>query len=75
MAYDVGRKGGAYPVVFNAANEIAVQLFLDHSISFLEIVSFVENAILNMPTEKVDTISEILELDVMIREKLLFDYA
>ena len=27
VAYDVGRKGGSYPVVFNAANEAAVTFF------------------------------------------------
>jgi 1-deoxy-D-xylulose-5-phosphate reductoisomerase len=44
MAYDAGRAGGTLPTVLNAANEEAVQLFLNGKISFLTIEDFIQKA-------------------------------
>jgi 1-deoxy-D-xylulose-5-phosphate reductoisomerase len=38
LAYAAGRRGGTYPAVMNAANEIAVQAFLDGHLPFAAIV-------------------------------------
>jgi 1-deoxy-D-xylulose-5-phosphate reductoisomerase len=38
LAYHALRTGGALPTILNAANEMAVQAFLDHQISFLTLV-------------------------------------
>lgn len=37
LAYEAGKKGGSLPTVFNAANEMAVSMFLDRKIKYLEI--------------------------------------
>lgn len=37
LAYEAGRAGGTLPTVFNAANELAVAMFLDRKIRYLEI--------------------------------------
>ena len=37
LCYEVGRRGGAAPTVLNAANEVAVQAFLEGAIGFLDI--------------------------------------
>lgn len=37
MAYEVGKRGGAYPCIFNAANEVAVQAFLAGNLNFINI--------------------------------------
>jgi 1-deoxy-D-xylulose-5-phosphate reductoisomerase len=37
LAYEALRRGGTYPCVYNAANEVAVAAFLKHEIGFLEI--------------------------------------
>lgn len=37
LAFESAEKGGSYPIVFNAANEIAVQAFIDGRIAFLQI--------------------------------------
>lgn len=37
LAYEVGKKGGVLPCVMNAANEAAVELFLNNKIEFLDI--------------------------------------
>ncbi|WP_117160860.1 1-deoxy-D-xylulose-5-phosphate reductoisomerase [Paraliobacillus sp. X-1268] len=42
MAYQAGKVGGTMPTVLNAANEIAVQLFLQDKITFLQIESIIE---------------------------------
>ncbi len=43
LAFDAMKAGGSMPVVYNAANEQAVSLFLDHRISFLEIAEIIED--------------------------------
>src|SRR5690606_39175210 len=42
MAYDAGRAGGTMPAVLNAANEVAVERFLNGSIPFLGIETVIE---------------------------------
>src|SRR5262249_58652818 len=42
LAREAGERGGTFPCVFNAANEVAVAAFLDGRIGFLEIASLVE---------------------------------
>src|SRR5262245_56671198 len=37
LARDAGERGGTFPCAFNAANEVAVQAFLDGRIGFLDI--------------------------------------
>ncbi|MDO4216561.1 MAG: 1-deoxy-D-xylulose-5-phosphate reductoisomerase [Bacteroidales bacterium] len=44
LAYQAIRKGGNMPCIMNAANEVAVQRFIDGKIQFLEIADFVETA-------------------------------
>jgi 1-deoxy-D-xylulose-5-phosphate reductoisomerase len=44
LGIDAGRRGGAAPAVFNAANEEAVSLFLAGSIEFADIPAAIESA-------------------------------
>lgn len=43
LAYEAGRKGGSLPTVFNAANELAVSMFLKREIKYLEIIEIIED--------------------------------
>jgi len=45
LAVEAGRAGGAYPVVLNAANEVAVKAFLDGRIRFLCIADVIEEVL------------------------------
>lgn len=45
LAYQVGKLGGLYPTVMNAANEKAVALFLNNEITFLDIENLVIHAV------------------------------
>ncbi len=44
LAFDALKAGGSLPTVYNAANEKAVALFLDHKIRFLDIADMIEKA-------------------------------
>ena len=45
LAFEAGRKGMLYPTILNAANEVAVALFLNQKISFLDISKVIEEAL------------------------------
>jgi len=45
MALESGRKGGTYPAVLCAADEVAVDLFLKNSIRFTEIATIIEKTL------------------------------
>ena len=45
LAYEVGKCGGSAPCVFNAANESAVNAFLNGRIKFLDIYSIIESVL------------------------------
>lgn len=47
LAMEAARRGGSVPVVFNAANELAVAAFLDRKIRFLDIYEIIEDAMAN----------------------------
>ena len=49
LAFESIKKGGNMPCVLNAANEIAVQGFLEEKIGFLEMTDVVENCMNNLP--------------------------
>ena len=45
LAREAGEKGGTYPCAFNAANEVAVQAFLEGRLRFAEIAAAVEDVL------------------------------
>ncbi len=49
LAVEAGRAGGAYPVALNAANEVAVEAFLDRRIEFLRIAEVIEEVLQAVP--------------------------
>ena len=66
IAYEAGRKGDTYPAVLNAANEIAVQAFLEGKIRFLHIPQIVE-AVLEDHTASEASLEGVLEADSWAR--------
>ncbi len=75
LAYEVGRKKGLYPVVYNAANEAAVELFKREKISFLEITKIVAQAVSEFKDNiKKPTIGEIVATDLVIKRKVFEKY-
>ena len=59
LAFEALRCGGTAPAVLNAANEIAVQAFLDRRIGFLaiaEVIADVMNRVPNLPALDMSTV-------------------
>ena len=60
LAYEAGRRGGSLPTVFNAANERAVQKFLNREISYLTITDMIEAAMEQHQVKENPSVEEIL---------------
>ncbi|KXK04683.1 MAG: 1-deoxy-D-xylulose-5-phosphate reductoisomerase [Ignavibacteriaceae bacterium] len=71
ICYDVLKLGGTYPVVLNAANEIAISLFLDSKISFGEIADVIEQSLEDHVCNGDYSLDNIFEIDKEIRNKIL----
>ena len=69
LAYDAARTGGSMPTVFNAANEMAVKMFLQEKIKFLEIYDMISEAMAHHNVVLNPSVDEIL-----IAESETYDY-
>ena len=70
LAVGAGRAGGAYPVALNAANEVAVQAFLDRRIQFLRIPDVIEEVLDGVPEfGAMDSMQAIEAVDRWAREE------
>lgn len=63
LAYRAARVGGSMPTVFNAANELAVQLFYNRKIGFLTITDMIEAAMENHRMKENPSVEQILEAE------------
>ena len=63
LAVEAARKGGTYPAVLSAADEVAVQAFLDGRISYGGIHRLVEQALSEHESMPGETAEEVLEAD------------
>ncbi|MEO8205759.1 MAG: 1-deoxy-D-xylulose-5-phosphate reductoisomerase [Chthoniobacterales bacterium] len=68
LSREAGLRGGTLPAVLNAANEVAVEAFLDRRIAFPKIWSIVEHAMQKTPFVASPTLEEILQADAVARE-------
>ncbi len=71
LARDAGSKGGTYPAVLCAADEVAVQLFLEHRIGFLDIPRIVNAALESHDGTQHPTLDDILAADAWARDAAL----
>jgi 1-deoxy-D-xylulose-5-phosphate reductoisomerase len=67
LAREAGEKGGTYPCAFNAANEVAVQAFLEGRIRFLDIASAVEEVLARVEGLPARDVAELVEADARAR--------
>lgn len=70
LAYEVARAGGTAPVVFNAANEAAVEHFLAGRIRFLQIMDLVEHCLHNHEVRHTTSVEGLLEADAWARREV-----
>ena len=69
LAIDALDAGETLPTVLNAANEIAVQAFLDEQISFKEISEIIRTTMQNHKSNPVTTLEDVLSADRWTREE------
>lgn len=67
LAYEAARKGDTYPTVLNAANEVAVQMFLNGKIRFTEIAEMCRVVMREHHPQKV-SLTTILQTDAWARQ-------
>jgi 1-deoxy-D-xylulose-5-phosphate reductoisomerase len=70
LAVESGRIGGAYPVALNAANEVAVEAFLERQIRFVQIADVIEEVLEAAPEfGAVQSMEAIRSVDTWAREE------
>ncbi len=68
LAYEAGRHGGDAPATLNAANEVAVQSFLDGLISWLDIAEVIKEVLDGHNGGALETTEDVVEADRRARE-------
>jgi 1-deoxy-D-xylulose-5-phosphate reductoisomerase len=71
LAREAGERGGTYPCAYNAANEVAVQAFLEQRIGFLDIAGLVAEALARVDGSEARDLDELVEADRRARELVL----
>jgi 1-deoxy-D-xylulose-5-phosphate reductoisomerase len=67
LAREAGERGGTYPCVYNAANEVAVEAFLDGRLPFLGIAEAVDEALDAADGSPARDLEELVEADAGAR--------
>jgi 1-deoxy-D-xylulose-5-phosphate reductoisomerase len=68
LAYDAIRQGGTMPAVLNAANELAVEAFLQGKIAFLDIPRIIAKVVAMHTNTKASSLEPILAADTWARQ-------
>ena len=67
LAYYVLKKGGSFPLIFNTANEVAVNFFLEKKIHFLDIINIIKKILSISKNYKINKIDDVYNIDKEIR--------
>ena len=67
FAYHVLKKGGSFPLIFNTANEVAVNFFLEKKIHFLDIINIIKKILSVSKNYKINSIDDVFNIDKEIR--------
>ncbi len=68
LAYDCMERGGNAACILNAANEVAVSLFLKEKIGFLQMSDLIEDSLQKVNFVKTPTIEDYVQTDKLTRE-------
>ncbi len=68
LAYEAIKAGGVMPAVLNAANEIAVESFLNEKIRFTDIAAVIEQTMQDFSPTSAQTLEQVLEADYQARQ-------
>ena len=67
IAFDALRAGATAPAIMNAANEVAVQAFLDRKIGFLKISELISSVMDRVANRQMTDLAAIMEQDALAR--------
>lgn len=70
IAYEVAKEGKSYPIVLNASNEVAVDLFLKDKITFGDIEKIISGSLDKHKPAEPHSLEEILQIDKETRDKV-----
>ncbi|MHC4291081.1 MAG: 1-deoxy-D-xylulose-5-phosphate reductoisomerase [Planctomycetota bacterium] len=70
LGFEVAKTSGSAPVVFNAANEAAVEAFLDGQIRFGQIMELIDHCLQVHSNQEHLTLEELLEIDAWARQQV-----
>lgn len=68
LAYRAAKVSGTMPAVLNAANEVAVQAFLDGRIGFMDIPQVIGSVMDEHTAQPVESIDRVVQVDAWARE-------
>jgi len=68
LAFSAARAGRSYPAVLNAANEVAVERFLDGRVGFTRIPELIERALTEHQAFEIHRLADVEEADAWARE-------
>lgn len=71
LAIEASKKGGLYPLILNAANEAAVELFLNEKIAFYDISKIISLELKKNYCIDFENIDEVISLDRKIKDGIL----
>lgn len=74
LAYEALKIGGTMTTVLNAADEIAVSLFLNKKIEFLQIAEIIEESMKEHNNIQNPTLDDIINVDKEVKEKIAKKY-
>ncbi len=63
IAYEAGRSGGSAPAVMNAADEMAVEAFIQNRLGFLGIADVVSRTLSEVDWRELKTVDDVIEAD------------
>lgn len=75
LAFDALRVGGTAPAVLNAANEVAVQFFIDEKIRFDEITRVIESALEKYTHQSRPDLEQLWQADAWARDYVRKNYS
>ena len=67
IAREVCNQGGNLGVIFNAANEVAVESFINKNINFVDIYRVIERTFNSFPCSKLNNLDDVFEYDKQAR--------
>jgi len=74
FAFEAGKAGMSMPLIYNTANEVAVDLFLNKKIEYLEIYKIIEDAMREHTPVELISIEQIKKIDKELRESIYMKY-